>query len=357
MTQPAHNTQLLTEIVDRINLGVLAVDRSGNIVLWNRFMEGYSGLKRDSVCGQNLFTLFPDLPADWLKRKIENVFLLKNFSFTSWEQRPYLFRFPHNRPITANAPEMRQNATFLPVRGESGEVEYVCITLADVTDTSTYETMLKNAVHSLAEASNRDGLTGTFNRRYLEQRLQAEVARTIRYGGKTSFALFDLDFFKAINDNHGHLAGDEALRFAASRLQSLARNVDILGRYGGEEFAFILPETDLEGAEAFANRARELLSAHPCEYGDLSMVITASAGVAQLDENMSSPEDLIEAADSALYQAKASGRNQVIRYQSDMVASAKTVSPDSLEDNRTNTSSQKREQAANDVKWVTVGHK
>ena len=311
MTNPTDNHNLLTEIVDRVNLGVFAIDREFKVVMWNRFMEIYSGHKASDIINKDLFEAFPELPESWLKRKIENVFVLKNFSFTSWEHRSYLFKFPHNRPITGNANEMRQNATFLPIRDQQGEIEHVCVTLADVTDTSTYETMLKEAVKSLAEASNRDGLTGIYNRRFLQQMLEKEVSRTIRYGGKLAFVLIDLDHFKNINDDHGHLAGDEALRYTAHTLQTMARNVDIFGRYGGEEFAFVLPETDLNGAKVFAERARKLLAEKPCLFGELKLPLTASIGVAILDEEMEKPDDLIAAADLVLYTAKDNGRNQV----------------------------------------------
>ncbi len=138
--------RLLGFIVERLEVGILAVDRQCRIVLWNRFMETHSGRLLDAVQGQNLFDCFPELPASWLKRKIDSVFVLGNYAFTSWEQRPFLFRFKHNRPITGGVDEMRQNCTFLPLRDASGEVKMVVLTLADYTDTALIQRRLQAAI-------------------------------------------------------------------------------------------------------------------------------------------------------------------------------------------------------------------
>ncbi|MFZ5464596.1 MAG: PAS domain-containing protein [Pseudomonadota bacterium] len=109
----AEGLHLLDFVVDRIEVGIFAVDRGMRIVLWNRFMALHSGRPAEEVVGSNLFEVFPELPRKWLEKKIDNVFVLKNYSFTSWEQRPFLFRFDHNRPITGGIDCMRQNCTFL----------------------------------------------------------------------------------------------------------------------------------------------------------------------------------------------------------------------------------------------------
>jgi len=140
---------LLEFIVDRVEVGIFAVDRDCHIVLWNRFMALHSQQSEATVLGRNLFDCFPELPRKWLERKIESVFILKNYAFTSWEQRPFLFRFQHNRPITGGVDAMRQNCTFLPQKGSSGEVELVCVTLVDFTDTAMFQTQLTAAITEL----------------------------------------------------------------------------------------------------------------------------------------------------------------------------------------------------------------
>jgi len=314
MTQASNSITLFQEIVDRINVGIFVVNKNYEIVLWNNYMENYSQKKSSTIVGQNLFKKFPDLPESWLTQKIRNVFILKNFSFTSWEHRPYLFKFLHNRPITGGIDYMRQNATFLPIKGESDDIEYVCITLLDVTDTSIYEGMLKNAVRSLAEASNRDGLTNIYNRRFLEQTMTKEFARIKRYGGTLSFIIIDLDHFKNINDTYGHLAGDEILKITSQRISECLRAADILARYGGEEFAVLLPETPLEGAEILANRLCEHIASQPIQFDNFEITVTASLGLAEFQDNLESHEELIGQADSALYKSKDNGRNQVTTY-------------------------------------------
>ncbi|MBT0963737.1 ATP-binding protein [Denitromonas iodatirespirans] len=123
-------------IADRVEVGVFVVDADFNITLWNHFMATHSRRPAPDVLGRNLFDCFPELPRAWLERKVRQVQALRNYAFTSWTQRPYLFRFDHNRPITGGVDAMRQNCTFLPVKNEAGEVEQVCVTVQDVTDTA-----------------------------------------------------------------------------------------------------------------------------------------------------------------------------------------------------------------------------
>ncbi len=298
-------------VIERINVGVFSVNRDMAIVLWNRFMESHSGLRAEDVIGKNLFECFPELPRDMLERKINSVFILKNFAFTTWEQRPYIFKFAHNRPVTGGIDHMQQNCTFMPVKDAEGEVQHVCVSLLDVTDTSIYQNMLKKAMQSLAEASNRDGLTGIYNRRFLEETLAKEFSRVRRYGGYMSLVLLDLDHFKNVNDTHGHLAGDEVLRNAAQRVTAGLRQSDTAGRYGGEEFALILPETTSEGAAILAERLRARIADQPVQHENIAIPISISAGIAQWMPHMTRYENLIEAADVALYKAKDSGRNCV----------------------------------------------
>ena len=138
--------RLLPFIVDRIEVGIFALDKGCNVVLWNSFMATHSGHAADEVIGRNLFDCFPDLPRQWLSRKIESVFVLKNYAFTSWEQRPYIFRFDHNRPITGGVDAMRQSCILLPLKDAAGEVEFVCVTLIDFTDTAMFQGRLNAAI-------------------------------------------------------------------------------------------------------------------------------------------------------------------------------------------------------------------
>src|SRR3569623_1157455 len=178
---------------DRIRIGIFGVNRNMEITLWNRFMESHSGKSAAEVMGKNLFECFDELPHSILQHKINSVFILKNFAFTSWEQRPYLFKFRHNRPVTGGADFMYQDCTIIPLKDDSGEVQQVCITVIVVSDTAFYHKLTLEAMLSLAEASSRDGLTGIHNRRYIEEAVAKEIQRVHRYGGPLSLIFFALD--------------------------------------------------------------------------------------------------------------------------------------------------------------------
>jgi signal transduction histidine kinase len=124
----------LASLVDRLNAGVFSVDADMTILHWNRFMASNSGCSADQVVGRDLFECFPDLPAQWLRWKLRSVFLLGTFAFSSWRQRPYVFKFAHNRPLTGGIDHMHQDVSFLPVFKADGEVSSVCVMLTDVTD-------------------------------------------------------------------------------------------------------------------------------------------------------------------------------------------------------------------------------
>jgi diguanylate cyclase (GGDEF)-like protein len=309
-------------IVKWVDVGIFVVNRQMEVTLWNNFMANHSGLGADAVIGKNLFECFPELPKAWLSKKILGVFLLKNFAFTSWEQRPYLFRFPHNRPITGGVDHMYQNCTFMPVKGAAGEVDSVCITLFDATDIGISQTELKKAMKSLSDSSNRDGLTGIYNRRYLEQRLSAEFDRCRRYHDQFSFVLFDLDHFKRINDTYGHLAGDEVLCVVSQHINSLLRSVDVMGRYGGEEFGIILPATPMRSALILAERIRQAIEQAPVAYKEIAIPVTVSIGIAEFEQDAPNYEHLIGCADRALYHGKENGRNQVTCYTPELESKA-----------------------------------
>ena len=120
--------------LDRLNAGVFSVDPEMKVLHWNMFMATNSGRPADQVVGRNLFECFPELPEHWLRWKLRSVFLLGTFAFSSWRQRPYIFKFPHNRPLTGGIDFMRQDVAFLPVLSDGGAVGSVCAMLTDMTD-------------------------------------------------------------------------------------------------------------------------------------------------------------------------------------------------------------------------------
>jgi len=302
--------ELLRFIIDRISVGLFIVDSEMNVVLWNRFMEINSQVTSEQIVGENLFDTFPALPRRWLEKKIKSVFMIKGFSFVSWEQRPHLFEFPHNRPITGGLEFMYQDLVLMPVKDESGEVEKVCIALHDVTDAGYYQSELTRANDELEKLSRIDGLTQLANRRHWEERLSEEFSRSKRYDETLSLILFDLDKFKNINDSYGHLAGDTILKTVSLNVKEILRESDVAGRYGGEEFGIILPNTGIDGAMVVGEKLRKLVEETKVVFEGVDIPFAISGGVVELDSSYKCYENLISNADEALYYSKENGRNQ-----------------------------------------------
>ncbi len=165
----------------------------------------------------------------------------------------------------------------------------------------------------LKEFSFKDDVTGLYNRRFFSIRLEEEISRYRRFNHPVSVVLLDLDGFKEVNDRMGHAAGDETLRDIAQILLKHSRGINVISRYGGDEFAVLLVETPKAGARLYADRIRQVVSTYPFGHG---IRVTASFGVSSLPEDMAtSPEDIVRSADDALYGAKRAGKNKVVGYE------------------------------------------
>jgi two-component system cell cycle response regulator len=158
--------------------------------------------------------------------------------------------------------------------------------------------------------SRTDALTGLYNRRHLQERLRQACSAALRRGHAVGVVMVDIDHFKWVNDSEGHQGGDDVLREVTRRMQGEVRDEDVIGRWGGEEFLVILPETEPGGAGVLAERVRKAIADEPFDRGDHQLAVTISAGCAA--EPIGDTDDLIKRADAALYQAKAAGRNQVM---------------------------------------------
>jgi diguanylate cyclase (GGDEF)-like protein len=176
------------------------------------------------------------------------------------------------------------------------------VTYYDVTD------LIRNAEH-LERLATTDSLTGLFNRRHFLTALDAEWSRFQRYYRSLTVLMVDIDHFKSVNDRYGHAVGDEAIKAMAEACLQGKRKSDIVGRVGGEEFAVLLPETSLTRARVVAERIRKAVAKQPLRAHEAQFSITASIGIAEASVSMSGAGSLLAAADQALYQAKAKGRN------------------------------------------------
>lgn len=175
---------------------------------------------------------------------------------------------------------------------------------------------IENAYHEeIYNLATLDTQTQAYNKRYFLERLNGEFSRSKRYKRDLSLTILDFDHFKRVNDTYGHLAGDFVLKRAASLILRNLRKEDVLGRYGGEEFAIILPETKESNCFNIADKMRVMIEKSEFEYGKKKIPVTISMGIAFYNgnsEKISTYNDLIEAADLSLYEAKNSGRNRVV---------------------------------------------
>ncbi|MEX0737863.1 MAG: GGDEF domain-containing protein [Pseudohongiella sp.] len=301
---------LLTQLLQTLDNGLILLDTDYQVQLWNSFMENHSGIPTSHARGQNLFKLFPELPESWLKRKIDSVFSLQSRAFCTWEEHPRMFNFKSTRPLTGHSALMYQNITLIPLSGLNGNITNVCLLVYDVTEIATRKNELEFANKTLKKLSRTDKLTSLFNRGHWEERLEQEFKRCQRSKRPASLILFDIDHFKTFNDTHGHAAGDEVLRHVGQIVSHEQRATDISGRYGGEEFGIILPETNQDQALLFAERLREKIANTIVDWEDTPLRVTVSLGVAEYFDELEDYQDWLELSDKALYQAKENGRNR-----------------------------------------------
>lgn len=156
-----------------------------------------------------------------------------------------------------------------------------------------------------------DQLTQAANKRHLLDQLANELNRSIRHGRPLSLVMFDIDHFKRVNDTYGHVAGDYVLKEVSTLVRSRIRRNEVFGRYGGEEFSLLLPETHLQGAYTLAQEVRAMVAGHHFAFDNVRIPVTVSLGVAQWNPTIRSVDEFIQAADAKLYQAKREGRNRV----------------------------------------------
>ncbi len=191
-------------------------------------------------------------------------------------------------------------------------------TIMNTLEKAQLKKQVKEAYNRMVDMSVRDELTGLFNRRYFIDAIEAEVARSQRYKTDLVLCIFDIDHFKIVNDTYGHPAGDKVLSKIGNLLKDSIRDNDIACRYGGEEFAILLPHTNIEEASIMSERFRELIGSYDFVHNSQHMRITVSIGISQYKNGKDGSGLLLEQADRALYQAKEEGRNRTIVFYGDI---------------------------------------
>lgn len=298
-------------ILQGLDVGVTVLDLDFRVKAWNSFMENHSGRSALEAQRRSFFELFPEVSEDWFRRKAEGVVTLGTPAYTVWEQRPHVVRFRNYQPVTGQELYMYQNTTLMPVLSSNNRIEHVCLLIYDVTSVAINRRQLQAANAQLESLSRTDRLTGLNNRGHWEEELKREFARHKRYGSMAALLMFDIDHFKTINDTYGHQAGDRVIQNLAELVSRSIRDSDLAGRYGGEEFAVLLPDVTSAGARLLAERLRRKVEASEVVHEGQVIRYTISVGVADLTETCTTYERFIQRADEALYRSKHEGRNRV----------------------------------------------
>lgn len=196
----------------------------------------------------------------------------------------------------------------VPIFDEAGTVAYVMEAVYDITAEVRKQEKVDEAIKELSELAKTDYLTKIANRSGILEWIEQELGRSKRFNQKFGLAMFDIDHFKSINDKYGHAAGDQVLCEVTSLISKRAREIDRFGRYGGEEFILVLPNTDVHGAFRLTEDIRKEIAKN--RFTDYSIRITMSGGIVEVsgDDDL---EDVLKTVDSALYQSKNTGRNKM----------------------------------------------
>ena len=306
----------LMDMITHINVGLTVFSRDGKVEVWNHFMENHTGISSTEIkANESLFERIPELKAPWFQNKLEAVLTLQNDVFIGWEQVPHLLPLTPHRPVTDGVETMYQNISLNVLKQASGQSDLIVMMIYDTTEVALKKKALEDSNEQLNQISRTDPLTGINNRRHWTEQLDARLAQFKRYGNVCSLIMFDIDHFKRVNDNYGHVAGDQVIQMVATTAQSCIRELDCLGRYGGEEFGLLLPETDTKGALILAERIREKISAQAVSTdSNTDIQVTISLGIAELSEQVTTEESWLEFADQALYKSKENGRNRSTVY-------------------------------------------
>jgi diguanylate cyclase (GGDEF)-like protein/PAS domain S-box-containing protein len=331
-------------LLDHAPIGQFVLREDGVTLFWNRCLEAWTGINREDLLGVNLLEHFPHLGANKYVQRIADLF---------HGGPPTIFSSQlHRHIIPAPLPGGKLRAQYTVATSIPGAVPgtwYALFAIQDVTSlTETIDNHrqalqramtemeerrraeaelvatteeLKRLNRIFKERSIRDGLTGLFNHHYFYKVLNRDFLLAARSGCDLACILLDLDYFKGINDSYGHPCGDQVLKKVAQVIRRTVRQTDIVARYGGEEFAVLLPATDLAGAEVTAEHIRAAIARQNFHLGESSLNVTASLGVASLCAHRPrTPQELLAAADQALYQAKDGGRNCSRAFASDASA-------------------------------------
>ncbi len=303
-------TDFFINVMDQLPVGLFILDESKKICEWNYWMTEKTSIQRSDALGKELKDIFYAFSHDRFDWALDMVLSNAAPQLLSQALNQYVFPIPLKLVNHFGLDMMQQKVQISPLTINNGST-IALITVVDVTENAIQEKSLQELASRLKESSYRDPLTNLYNRRFMTTWLSQEMLAANRYDFPLACLLVDLDFFKKINDTHGHDIGDKVLIDLAKLMLELVRRSDICVRYGGEEFVMILSRCTLEGAIKRATSLIECLRSR--SLGGLGVgQVTCSIGVAvsSASEPYSS-DKLLKMADKNLYKAKKGGRDQV----------------------------------------------
>uniref|UniRef100_Q47C76 Sensor protein FixL n=1 Tax=Dechloromonas aromatica (strain RCB) TaxID=159087 RepID=Q47C76_DECAR len=288
----AESRNFLADVIEHSPSATYVKSREGRYLLVNRKHEEVTGLSRAQVLGKTDAEIFPAAAAE-AYRRVDLEVMASGHTVEAEEK------------LHKGQGEAFFLSVKFPTRNSSNEITGICGISTDITPIKHYQ-------KELERLSQFDELTNLFNRRHFFSLAKHELNRSSRYRSKLSVMMLDIDHFKRINDGHGHKTGDLVLANIGKQIGDSLRDSDIAGRMGGEEFAILLPETDLEQASIMAERLRKQVAETWLDIGDgRTLNCTLSIGLATKSDQQIDLENLLHQADTALYAAKNSGRNKV----------------------------------------------
>ena len=301
------------QILDHLSVGTVVLNSRLEILFWNRWMSEHSGISLEDARGKVIHVLFQGLIKKDFVKKAREVFRLGNPVFFTNKVHQTMFPFYAGRSyLQKKLKPMQQTVILSPVKDDDGKVSQLLLTVFDITDWIDYRDRLVESKDELEKLSQTDELTQLPNRRSLMEKIGQEIFHHNRRKRAMGLAMIDLDHFKGVNDQYGHQVGDQALFELARTISDSCRNYDVVGRYGGEEFVVMLPDSRKEQAIATCERIRQRVESTRFCRMEEELHLTISIGLAcKEEEEKAVLEELFHRADAALYLATGKGRNRV----------------------------------------------
>jgi diguanylate cyclase (GGDEF)-like protein len=300
------------QLLDHLSIGIAVIDREMKILFWNRWLAEHSLMVSEEMIGRKIDDLFPGLRKAKFAKKAQEVLKTGRPVFFNNTKNPHLFSFFSGRSyIEKQLAPMEQTVILSPLCDKHGEPAQVLISIFDISDWISHQNALLKSKEEMEKLSHTDELTQIPNRRRIMEKLTEELRTHSRKKRPISLAMLDIDHFKKVNDTFGHQCGDMILHEMAQLISDMLRDYDSIGRYGGEEFLIILPETTDEQAFAICDRIRLTAQDHIYKYRGRELQVAVSIGIATKPAEASIRMNLlISEADRCLYIAKETGRNR-----------------------------------------------